>query len=273
MNSAEIFEQAERAFGAGDFQRAARLWSSIANNSDAYFNAGNAYAAVRDYPRAIREYRRAMAGGVREAYLNYGQLMQDLGRRRKAVEAFREGYKKGDTGSGLAYAEVLGNSGHHRRAVSIVRTIRNTAKDLPPEGMTILGANLLAMSCDSDEGIGLLMNALANDPTAGEELVRHLRRCGREELASSLLRQALSEGVRNAAVPLGLLLENLGNQAGAEAAYRAGAGLGDRNSLYNLGTLLTDGGRELEGLLAIAEAAALGDEMAARRLKGPSRDA
>lgn len=115
MSERNVFDEAERLYDDGQFSRASRLWTSLPNHPDAWFNAANSYSENRDFRRAIKWYRRAIAGGVREAYMNYGQVLEDLGRRRKATEAFREGAKRGDyesEPSGFRAAVFLGRMQH-----------------------------------------------------------------------------------------------------------------------------------------------------------------
>jgi tetratricopeptide (TPR) repeat protein len=67
---------------------------------------------------------------------------------------------------------------------------------------------------------------------------------------------AASEG--SAAFNLGVLLQQAGDQAGAEAAWRAGMELGDGDAAFNLGLLLKEVGDRAGAEAAFGRAAKLG---------------
>lgn len=269
----DTFEQAERLYDEGHHRRAARLWTSLPNNPDAWFNAANSYAAIGDLPRATQWYRRAIASGVREAYLNYGQLLLNRGRRRKAIEAFREGAKRGDYGSAVAYAIELNADGKRTRAIALSRRLLDADDPRSSWAATVLADNLLALDPSSDEAVRLLERALPDDPSAASVLRTRLGGTPREDLAIRLLETALSDGHMNAAVPLGRLYEDKHHLPDAERAYKEGASLGDRNSLHNLGTLMVKSGRPEEGRQAIKQAAEAGDHLAKAWLEADRNEA
>jgi tetratricopeptide (TPR) repeat protein len=266
MSDRDTFDEAERLYDAGHYRQAARLWASLPNDPDAAFNAANSYSAIDDHQRSIKWYRRAIAGGVREAYLNYGRVLQNLGRERKAIEAFREGAKRGDYGASLAYAEKLGLQGKRSRAIALSRRLLGGDDPRSSYAAVVLADNTLALDPFSDEAVELLAEALPKEPSAAAVIRDRLGGTSRENVAVRLLEEALSAGEVNAGIPLGRLYEDKGMLEEAERVYKAGAALGDRGSSHNLGLVLIESARPQEGKNAIEEAARAGDELAQRWL-------
>jgi Flp pilus assembly protein TadD len=79
-------------------------------------------------------------------------------------------------------------------------------------------------------------------------------------------RRADELGHAAAASNLGVLLEEHGDPAGAEAAYRRAAGRGDAVGAFNMGTLLVRQGKETDAMEAFLRADELGDSAAASNL-------
>lgn len=63
LQAAHPAEQADSAYKAGNYEEAARLYESALRtekSAETYYNAGNAYFRLNDYPRAILYYERAL---------------------------------------------------------------------------------------------------------------------------------------------------------------------------------------------------------------------
>lgn len=63
VNHQELVLKANKAYGAGDFTKAAEIYKSVVDagfeSSYLYYNLGNAYYKLQDYPNAILFYERA----------------------------------------------------------------------------------------------------------------------------------------------------------------------------------------------------------------------
>ena len=103
-DSDAVFAEAEEAFSAGQFLRAGELWSTLANDPDALYNAANSYREAGMVANAKTLYRRAIDGGVREAYLNLAYILEDEGHRETAADLLASGARAGDPGASVELA-------------------------------------------------------------------------------------------------------------------------------------------------------------------------
>jgi tetratricopeptide (TPR) repeat protein len=93
----------------------------------------------------------------------------------------------------------------------------------------------------------------------GVPLAKALIACGRLEEGRTLLETLVDSGEYGAAIQLGNLLSEEGDDDGAERAYRAGIETDDENSAFNLGLLYEGQGRHEEAREAFAMAEVLRD--------------
>ncbi len=110
-------------------------------------------------------------------------------------------------------------------------------------------------------------------PSARADLAALLRVTGRPEEGLEMLRVGAEAGEVVCMLPLGNLLSEQGDLAGAESLYRRAVDLGDAYAAWNLAVVLAEQGRHAEADDWAWRAAAAGDEVAIQHLSGRvSRD-
>lgn len=109
------------------------------------------------------------------------------------------------------------------------------------------------------EAVELLDHAASDHPEFGIPLAKALVASERDAEAVELLRSSVEAGLYGAAILLGNILDQQGDESGAETAYRAGVETADAHSAFNLGLLYERQGRSAAAREAFGRARAMGD--------------
>jgi tetratricopeptide (TPR) repeat protein len=114
----------------------------------------------------------------------------------------------------------------------------------------------------------MLRSGMRAYPSARTDLAALLRVTGRGPEGLAVLRDGVDAGEVVCMLPLGNVLSEQGDVAGAEALYRRAADLGDAYAAWNLAVVLAEQGRHDEADEWAWRAAAAGDEVAIEHLSG-----
>lgn len=262
LSPEQVFEKAEYAFDKGELRDAAELWASLGDMPEALFNAANSYREVGETDLAEKFYRRAIAAGEKDSYLNLAGLLESENREAEARSILLAGMEAGDRASVMQYSSNISED-DPRKAISLLTPLANDEEEF--------ATLVLARAHESlDRQSPIVERLLKSIPHSDEAVLRlaaYYSANGRLAEAQGLLEELLARGYRDAAVPLGnILQDSRSDPEGAEAAYAKGAHLGEEYARFNLGELLVRLGREGEGMEHIRRAALAGDALAIKWL-------
>lgn len=214
------------------FRRASENGSARAS-----FNLGNCLAEQQRWLEAVTAFEVAIGRGDSEAWVNLGWVLHELGDLAGEIRAFQSAEMAGGSGGPLGLAFALREQGDRDAALAAAQRSAAAGNET--------GAAVVAcwQWCTSfDPGLEPALRAGADHfPAARADLADLLITTGRVEEARQVLEHGMSLGEGESMLPLGnLYADVLHDEDAARRAYLAGAALGDAHAHHNLAVLLEE---------------------------------
>lgn len=247
---------AERDDAAEDIRVALRRITSA--TPEEFFNVANDLRALGCDAAAVPFYEKAVAAGVAEAIYNLALLHHECGDVAQAREGFLRASDEGDPKGAFMAAQILEACGeaegaalHYARALELPETPVRLARVLRTLGMT-------------DEADRVVEESMSTSWESAVEFA--LREDTSTEDGLAVLDRFWTEGNKQVAVTMALLLEEAQREDDAEAVLLVAAEMGDLHALTNLGSFWCDNGDLEAARRAWHTAAQRGDNLAATLL-------